>query len=120
MKMTTKDIIQVLPFGKEFQKELLEGFDTLTPDQKFNIEQIVWDAYGAIYRIRLDKNTREALMLAEDGKEALDKKFYDRVREKTDKEMQTKMVQAETTVDLSEAREALQDIIKGTTTSGSN
>jgi hypothetical protein len=118
MKITTLDIIKVLPFEEEFKNNLLEGFDALTPDQKFNIEQIVWDAYGALYQIKLDKNTREALLKVEDGQEDLDKEFHKRIKEKTEKEMQEQFSQAETNVDLTEAREALQAIIKNPT--GSN
>ena len=114
--MTTKDIIQILPFEDSFKKQLIADYDSLTPDQVYSIGQIIWDAYGAIYQIRLDKNTREALMLVEDGKESLDKEFYKRIREKTNLEMQKDMVQAETTVDLSETREALKGIINDPST----
>lgn len=112
MKITTLDIIKILPFEAEFKKSMIEGFDAFTPDQKFNIEQIVWDAYGALYQIKLDKNTREALMKVEDGQESLDKEFHKRIKDQTEKEMQTQFNQTETNVDLTEAREALQAIIK--------
>ena len=110
--MTTKDIIQLLPFGEEFKTKLLADFDTLTPDQKFNIVQTVWDAYNAFYQLRLEENTQEALLHAADGEEALDKDFYKRIKEKTDQEMKTQLHQATTTSDLSSAREELEKILK--------
>lgn len=113
MKITTKDLIQLLPFEEAFKASLLADFDNLSADQRANIADIVWDTYAAVYQIRLDKNTREALVLAETGQKQLDSEFYKKIREKTNSEMQSQLSQVETTVDLSEAREELQKIMNG-------
>lgn len=111
-KITTKDIIKILPFDEQFKQELLSGFDNLDPDKKFNLEQKLWDTYDAFYELQLKKNMQLALMRARENQEKLDKDFYKRIREQTDKEMQSETVQSVEQVDLSTARKAMELIVK--------
>lgn len=112
MKMATKDIIKVLPFDPEFKSKLLSDFDTLDPDQKFTIEQIVWDAYYALYQLKLEENLQLALARAGKNKESLDDTLYKRVREQTEQEMQEEYVKGTTQADLSATRDTIQSMIK--------
>lgn len=111
MKITTKDIIKILPFDNEFKSELFNSFDRLDADKKFNLEQILWDAYSAFYELKLKENTQLALLRAKDNQEKLDHDFYKRVREKTDKEMEEEATTATTQFDLTRAKEELKVII---------
>lgn len=114
MALTTKDIIQLLPYTEDFKRDLLEKFDGMDPDQKFNIVEIVWDTYTALYNMKLEENMQLAIQKAADKQETIDKDFYARIKAQTDQEMQKAAGQAETTVDLSDAREELQKIIDQT------
>lgn len=110
--MTTKDIIKMLPFKAEFKEDLLNRYDSFTPDQRFSIERIVWGYYYAVYQARLDKNMQAAFQRAGNNEEALDKEFYERVRKQTDMELQEVYNEETTDVNLSTARGELEEIIK--------
>lgn len=109
---TTQDLIKILPFQAEFKEELLKDYDTLTDDQRYSIERVIWDLYDAIYEVRLQKNMDLAMERAKKGEEALDEGFYERVSKQTDQELSVEFSSTETTVDLSEAREELKKILK--------
>lgn len=115
MTLTTKDIIKMLPFEEAFKAKLLEDFDTLSPDQKYQIEELIWDAYAVIYQLRFEKNFREALLRVEEKKEEIDEEFSKRIREQTNKDLQNTQTQQSSAIDLSETRAALQEIINDPT-----
>lgn len=112
MNITTKEIIKILPFDKKFKFELLEAFDTLSPDQKFNIEQILWDSYFALYKLKLDENLQLAFLRAKENKEALDKDFFNRVEQQTEEEIKSGTIETAESVDLEAARKAMEVIVK--------
>ena len=111
MKLTTKDIIKILPFDEEFKKDLLENFDKLTDDQKFNIERIVWAGYETLYELKLNENLAIALDEAGRKQEKINSTLYERVRELTDNEMAHISAEDIKSADLSEARGKLVDIM---------
>lgn len=112
MKLTTKNIIKILPFTENFKLELLEQFDTLEKDVKFPVEQAVWDLYATLYEIKLEENTDLALARAAEDKETLDRNFYKRMRQQTDKQMREEYIHKGETVDLTSARKAMEQIVK--------
>lgn len=111
MKITTKDIIKILPFDEKFKTELLNEFNHLDPDRKFNIEQALWDAYDNFYELKLKENTRLAFLNVEQGKEEFDENFNKRIREKTDKEMQEEAQKNIEQTDLNAAKSAMEKIV---------
>lgn len=117
MKMTTQNIIKMLPFQKEFQIKLIEQFDQLTADQKFALEQILWDTYEAIYKLKLQENLQLALLRAKNKQEKLDKDLYARAKKQTEKQMETDFVKNATDFDVSHTRAKLESIIKKESTS---
>ena len=112
MKMTTLDIIKMLPFEKEFQAQLFEQFDTLTPDQKFSLEQLLWDTYEALYKLKLEENLQQAFSGAKTNKEKLDSDFYARAKQQTEKEMETDFLKSTAGFDISHIRTKLELITK--------
>ena len=112
MVKTTTDVIKVLPFDDAFKMRLLSVFDKLTPDQKYVIVDVLWNAYDAFFQIKLEENINLALADAAEGKTELDPEFYKRIEEQTEKEFESENVQATEHVDLSKARESLEQIIK--------
>lgn len=113
---TTQDIIKVLPFKDEFKETLLGKFDSLTDDQRFAIERVVWELYDAIYEARLDENMQLAFDRAKRNEEKLDHEFYSRVRKQTEDQLLKEFSKTETTVELSGAREELAKILNKDTT----
>ncbi|NMB84311.1 hypothetical protein GYA28_03400 [Candidatus Roizmanbacteria bacterium] len=109
--MTTKDIIKNLPLEDKTKNTLLEKFDTFTPDQKFDLEQVMWDAYEAIYNLKLQENLDLALLEAKENKESLDPEFYARVKVQTEKEMAKYLLGSTTEAELKNIRQKIQSLI---------
>lgn len=110
--MQTKDIIKLLPLDEKFKMELLNEFDFLDPDEKFEIEQVLWKAYRDLYEAKLKDNMQLALQKAGNNQEKLDKGFYKRIREQTDKELEEEERQTIEQTDLFAARTAMEKIVK--------
>lgn len=109
--ITTKDIIKIMPFDEKFKMELLNEFNFLDADRKFNIEQALWDAYDNFYELKLKENTKLAFLRVQNGEEEFDKNFHKRIAEKTEKDMQGEAVQKTEQTDLAAARGAMEKII---------
>lgn len=114
MQLSTKTIIKLLPFEEKFKTDLLDRFDTLSDDQKFNAEQLVWKAYAAMYDVLLQENIQVGLEEIKDGKEMMDEGFYQRMDERTTKQMETQGIQKTELVDMTTARHELEEIMKAT------
>lgn len=112
MELTTKNIIKILPFKDDFKRSLLERFDSLTDDQRLQIERFIWDFYDALFEIKLQENIQLALAKADDKQTKLDKEFYSRIEEQTEKELMESSVDISAKVDLDRAREQLEEIVK--------
>ncbi len=109
--MTTLNIIRMLPLDRKFQAKLLEGFDKLDPDQKFALEEIVWDTYQAIYKLKLQENIGLALLRAKSNQEKLDEDFYKRAKQQTEKDMETDFSQSAAKTNISDVSTKLESII---------
>jgi hypothetical protein len=111
----TLDIIKLLPFEEKFKEDLLASFDKLTDDQRYSIENVIWEFYDALYEMRLKTNMEAAFERAKKKEEKLDHEFYLRIRKQTEQELMQEFSSTETAVDLSETREQLQEILKNNT-----
>lgn len=112
MQLTAKNIAKLLPFDKTFKDDLLQRIDSLDPDQKFTIERMLWETYDAMFLLKLEENLAAALLRAKNRQESLDKELYKRVREQTEKEMQSEALEKTETADLEAARKAMEVIVK--------
>lgn len=112
MELTTKNIIKILPFDKEFKESLINSFDSLDADQKFSIERIVWDLYDGLYELRLQENIQLEMEAANDTDHPLNKEFYKRVKEKTEQDMLKEFVDTTISVDLTDARTKIDQILQ--------
>ena len=111
MEITREKIIQILPLSPEIKTKLLEEWDSLTQDLKFELEQILWDGYYALYQMRLQENIQLVLKQAKNTHIALDKSFYDKVREQTEKEMEQEEEKAVDNQELSSIRQRIQGLL---------
>src|SRR5581483_2184972 len=112
MDLTTKDLIKIIPFEKSFQDQLYETYDSLSADQRFRIEQMLWSTYYSLFDLKLDQNIQEAFLRAENNEESLDNKFYARARAKTEEDMKQMTHTELTEANLEEAQEELAEIIE--------
>jgi len=115
MKLTTIDIIKILPFEKKFQAALLDKYpDKLNPDQKFDIEQTVWDLYEALYNLQLQENLQLEIERAKNNNEKIDDNLYVKVKKATGKQIESDFYKNTEQTDLSRIRSKLEEIIKKT------
>lgn len=112
MKITTQDIIKVLPFEEDFKKVLADFYGKADADRKFNLEQMLWDTYFTYFQIRLDENIELAMEKAKDGQEKLDGDFYKRVRMETQKQIENESIKKVTSSDLDSVRAKLQSFLQ--------
>ena len=112
MSITTKGLIDILPFEDEFRAKLHQQWDSLTPDQRNNIAQMLWNTYADIYQARFDTNVDISLLEIADGKKIpLNRNFAKYVGDQTVKEMRQQVNSAVTAATLTQTREALQHIL---------
>ncbi len=112
MKITTLDIIKFLPFEKVFQTNLIEKFNKLNPDQKFAMEQVVWDAYEAIYKLRLEENIKLSLLNTKDSNIKMDENFYNNIKAETVRQVETEFSKNTVQADIFQIRARLEEIMK--------
>jgi hypothetical protein len=111
MQLTTVHIINILPLDEEFKKKLSEKLPSLSDETRYEVVETLWDAYYALYEIKLQENTDKAFLRAANNQERLDKDFYKRVQEQTEKDMLEGTQETVTEVDLSETRQKLEEIV---------
>lgn len=112
MKITTKDVIKILPMDERFRLSLLTEFDDMHPDEKFQMERVLWDVYGQYYTFRLQQNMQKALLKAEKNEAQLGPKLFSKVRIQTEEELKRESMTKVETVDLHEVRERIQNLMK--------
>lgn len=111
MKITTKDIIKILPLDQEYKSRLLNNFDGFNADVKFEIEQLLWDAYAALYKLRLEENIKKAMVTLQNSQLTLGPDFYKTIQEQTAKEIEQSFYKTTTDTDLAHVRSRLEEVI---------
>lgn len=114
MKITTKEIIKILPFEEKFRNGLLESFDSLNPDQKYHIERVVWNFYEALYNLKLQENLETAMINVRKGSADVDEEFYGKIKKQTEEEMTKSFYQGTADADLTKIRTKLEEILSKT------
>ena len=113
--ITTLDILKILPFEKEFKDNLLDNFEKLTLDQQNAMEDIIWETYDALCKMKLEENLELAFQRAKNNQEKLDEDFYARIKEQTEKEIMENFNTSLDSAELTDAREELEKIMKQNT-----
>ena len=112
MKITTKTIINFLPIEADFKLHLLENYDKFPRDEQLRISDLVWSAFGEIYQMRIAENFEAGLKELSDKTKKPPDNYYKSVVEKTDQEIRAALTGASETVDLSEARKSMEQIVQ--------
>ena len=112
--MTTKDALKVLPIDETLKLKILRTFDYMSPAQRLTIARLTWRIYDFMHTSRVDYAIEEQLAKALEGKEdiPLDKKFFGKVLEKVDQEMQKEVSESSKDIDLASARQAMHQIVR--------
>lgn len=112
MTLTTKDIIKLLPLDKDFQEKLLNEFDGLNADQKFQVERVLWNAYDALYEARIEGNLDKQMAEVLKGQRNLNNDFYKEASQKADQQVELAQHEIAKNVDLTAVREKLESLIQ--------
>lgn len=113
MELTTEKLIQIIPLADDLRQDLRSRWEHMDPDEKFQVERILWDAYYEIYEMKLEINIQKKLAeLGEEGSDVqLGPDFYQKVAEETEKEMHTdSLVKADST-ELVDVRQKLEQLM---------
>ena len=112
MKITTQQIVNMLPFEAKDRLDILEMLEGNDPDKKFNIEQMLWDAYYAMLELKEEENFQKSMAKALKNEENLNKDLFPKIEKESEEELQKEVVEQSEKADLSEARAAMEKIIK--------
>ena len=110
--LNEKVIIKLLSLGDDLKKQLLDQFDSLDPDRKAAISQMLWDTYDALYELKLQENIEMALKKVETGEESMDEEFYTRIHKQTEQEMTVASSATAENVQLEDVRSKLQTMLQ--------
>ncbi len=109
---STKNLIRLLPIAEDFKKLLLEQIDIISSDKKSELDELIWDAYYALYKLRLDRNIQKALDDESENGEKIDQDFYIRIKNKTEAEMQQLKPADLDQEELKETRQKLEEVLQ--------
>lgn len=116
MKITTQEIIQVLPISQQIKDSLTQQWASMDADTRFDLEQIIWDAYDTLFDIALEENIKLELMKASQEEVKLDDTFYQRMNERTELQMQQKQLVDVDSAQLADIRGKLEAYMQSDTT----
>src|SRR5476649_333505 len=88
MKLTTKQIMQILPMDERLQLELRATFETASQMRRFELSTLLWEQYNRYLDLRTQENVQLALAAADDA-QVKGSDFYERTRERTEREIIT-------------------------------
>lgn len=110
--MTSKDLITLLPFESEFQKDLLERYDHMDEDELYTVDQVLWSTYNGLFDIQLQTNLKTVLYDLKDSEDKIKQGIYEEVYKKTLEEFPQELSKIAKDLDLSTTREKLEKVIE--------
>jgi len=111
-KITTKDLITLLPLGNELQQKLLSEIDSYSPDAKFEMEKILWGAYDALHEAKVEQKLEVQFEEALHGNRELDSDFYNSAEKAVEHDKQVSLNNQTSSHDLEIVRNKLQAIVQ--------
>lgn len=111
-EITTKTIINFLPFDPKFKLELLEEYDSLSPDQQVRLTRLVWQTFDSFYQLRINEKFYKGIRDAGKTGQKIDGSYYQKVVEETDKEIDRQLAENQQSFDLSAARKSMEQIVR--------
>lgn len=111
-KLTTKDLITLLPLGNELQQKLLSEFDSFGPDAKFEMEKVLWGAHDAMHEAKVERKLEGQFEEALHGNRDLDSDFYNNAEKAVGHDEQVSVSNQSNSHDLEIVRNKLQAIVQ--------
>ncbi|MEX1052758.1 MAG: hypothetical protein WEC80_02825 [Patescibacteria group bacterium] len=111
MNITTENIIKLLAKNEDSARNLLEKFNNLSPDERFVVENNIWNLYDFMYQQKLDINMQKTLNDTGKGSKELSKNFYKQIEEETQKEIEREFYSNTQSADLAGVRDKISKII---------
>lgn len=108
MKLTTEKIIELLPVDRAFKDDLLKKLPTMDADTRYTVGKVIWDAYYVLYQLKLQENIRNGLHEMGKSPDPLDTTFYQKMVDKTEKDLVETSYNDETSSELESIRTKLQ------------
>lgn len=105
-----KQLIAVAPLSQEVKNDVLQKADSLTPDQKLDIERTCWDLIIQEYQNKIGLLREKSLLGNFDGSPTLSVEDVKKEEEKLFLELVQKLNAAETQEDIQEIREKLTQV----------
>jgi hypothetical protein len=110
--MNALGIIKSLPIAEEIKTKIINQYDSFTVSQKTAIDQLAWTTYDALYEERLKENLQIQYDNVKAGLGIVGEDFYKKALKKTDQEMTEDFEESVSKHDLSEARKAMEVIVR--------
>jgi hypothetical protein len=110
MKLTTKQIMQILPMDEKLRLELRATFDTASQVKQFYLATLLWEQYNRYLDLRVKENIQ--LALSDENTELKGSDYYERIREKTEHQLVTEASNSFAEKRLSSVRDAMEEILK--------
>ena len=75
-QFTTKQLLQILPMSEDIRKNILEKYDSLTEDQKLEINKICWLMFFELYNDKTQQEFQKTLSDFKNSKRPLKNTLY--------------------------------------------
>ncbi len=112
MKLNTKTIIQLLPLDEEMKQSLLTKWDDMDPDLRYEIENLVWEAYYELEDVKVQEQVQTDLQKVKAGELPLNQDFYAHAVEETEKDQGKEIHESADTVELASVRQRLELLMR--------
>jgi len=112
MKLNTKTIIQSLPLDDKLKQDILSKWDTMDRDLRYEIENLVWEAYYEFENLKVDENIQNNLQKAKQGEVPLNADFYETAIKGTEETKTVELHQSADSVELAAVRGKLEQLMQ--------
>ncbi len=112
MKLNTKTVIQSLPLDEKLKQNIFSKWDTMDQDLRYEIENVVWEAYFEIENLKVDEQVLENLNKAKAGEIPLNEEFYERAEHDAEEHKGEEIHQSADTVELAAVRQKLEQLMQ--------
>lgn len=111
MKITTKLLLQVLPFDDSMKIDVLSRYDGLSPDQKQEISELCWTSYFALKKSEWAYQLEEAIEDVAMGKVPFSSHLGSDIQTKIDNTYSQKFHSIDEETNLTSVRENLEELM---------
>lgn len=109
-KITTKQLLKILPMSEEVRGEILGKFDSLSDDQKLEIKKLCWMMFFELLNDKIRHELDQALVTIEDEKKK-GTGLYKEVEERVLKEFREKLMKEAEKETVGKVREELEKVV---------